>query len=489
MFPPLPRISLLFGALALAAVSARAEILNGKYDMAAVRDPSTLETTVLEDWHQWGKEPGIRQKLIEINLGEWWPGQKVRLPVTLLAPADAPCQYVVVDNAGLTKKAVSPTGAHLRLLKEKGVGLVYIAMTTVDAMEPLGLDVGMKEHLLKTKDMRYTPAWIWGLSDMRALTAALAEKDVFQPKKVIATGGSKRGVATAAAGIADDRFTGIMPVVAPIIDSPGGPYVEGTRAPEIVRANEEFLAAIPHGTTNAPVTAAQPILFREKVRADERITLEQAQQAGWTQPEIAKACTAAWEVCRTTDFLPELKKRGLEIFYNEGSNDNVGPGLLELGRRFPDLHIHVVPGGQHGAAKEAGMPNSVGSRPDVDENLYAFAMHHFFGARPLPATPKLTTHYDAGTRHLTAEVTFPDGTEPQGNDLWWSIDRDPDYTIAMEYDKWETASLHRTEKGSYTVEFTVPEKPRTIDVVSVHKQEANGSTLTFSSPLIRAVGQ
>src|SRR2546423_809877 len=81
----------------------------------------------------------------------------------------------------------------------------------------------------------------------RALTAAVAEKDVFQPVKVIATGGSKRGVATAAAGIADDRFTAIMPVVAPILDSPGGPYVEGMKPAEITRANEQFLADLGAG--------------------------------------------------------------------------------------------------------------------------------------------------------------------------------------------------------------------------------------------------
>jgi hypothetical protein len=199
--------------------------------MKEARDASTLETRVIEDWHPWGKDTGIRQKLIEINVCEWWPGQKVRLPVTLLAPAGGgPCHNLIIGNSGNQLKAISPAGAMLRLLKENGVGLALIGMTTIDAMEPVGkLDVGMKEHFLKTKDARFTPAWIWGMSDIRALTAAAAEKDVFQPTKVIATGGSKRGVATAAAGIADDRFTAILPVVAPIIDPPGGPYVEGTR--------------------------------------------------------------------------------------------------------------------------------------------------------------------------------------------------------------------------------------------------------------------
>ncbi len=89
----------------------------------------------------------------------------------------------------------------------------------------------MKMVTLKSKVARFTPAWIWrhGRHAKTLAGAALAEKDVFQQGKVIATGGSKRGVATAAAGIADDRFTGIMPIVAPVIDPPGGPYVEGMR--------------------------------------------------------------------------------------------------------------------------------------------------------------------------------------------------------------------------------------------------------------------
>ena len=125
---------------------------------------------------------------------------------------------------------------------------MLIGMTTIDAMEPVGkLDVGMKEHFLKTKDARYTPAWIWGMSDMRALTAAMAEKDVFQPMKVIATGGSKRGVATAAAGIADDRFTAIMPVVAPIIDRPADRMWKALRPAEITKANEQFLVGSRRG--------------------------------------------------------------------------------------------------------------------------------------------------------------------------------------------------------------------------------------------------
>jgi hypothetical protein len=348
----------------------------------------------------------------------------------------------------------------------------------------------MKANFLKTKDARFTPAWIWGISDMRALTAAIAEKDVFQPTKVIATGASKRGVATAAAGIADDRFTGIMPVAAPIIDPPGGPYVEGTRPAALVKENEQFLADAAAGKLpNTPSTAPEALIARDKIRAAERITLDEARGAGWTPEEIKQASTLAWEVCRTTNYLPKLEKRGLEIFYAEGSNDNVGPGLLELGRRFPALHIFVVPGGQHGGAKEAGFKKQIGSVPEVDENLYAFAQHHFFGTRPFPATPKITQKWDAAAKRLEVTVTCPDKTEPQKNELWWSVNRNPDYTHAMEYDAWDSTPLQPAGPATYKATVTLQEKPRTIDFVSVHQHTAAGSTLTYSSPLQRVTSK
>ncbi len=475
-FSPMKRILIFLASIICIAAPARADITIGRYDMASVRDVSTLETRVIEDWKPLAKDPSLRSKLVEITVCEWWPVQKVRLPVAMLAPADKVCTNLLIENMSLAPKVPMPAGAKLRLLKEHGVGLVFIGMVPITDMEPVGkLHLLMEEHFVRTKDARYTPAWIWGLSDMRALTAAIAEKDVFQPKKVLTTGGSKRGVATAASCIADDRITAMMPVVAPIIDSPGGPYVEGTLDPKITKMDDDFLAAM------QSEVGRKAMLVRQKARSDERLTLESVKAAGWSDAEIKAASSLAWEVCRTTNYLDALRKRGVEILYCDGSNDNVSPGLIELGEKFPQLPVYIMPGGQHGGAKEAGFTKPVASQPDVDENLYAFAMHHFFGTRRLVGSPRLTVAPEKGTHRCTVSVVFPDGTEPQANDLFWSVNRHPDYTFLMEFDEWKSAPLQKTGNGSYKGEVTLDGDVKTVDFISVHRHTEAGSTLTFSS--------
>ncbi len=474
------KLRAILAVVVLTALSVHADITIGTFDLASIRDSSTLATQVIEDWHPNPKDATIRQKLVEITVCEWWPGLKVRMPVTMLAPAKGVCTNVLIENTSSQLKVAAASGAKLRLLKEHGVGLVFIGCVPIDTMEPVGkLHTMMEERFIQTKNTRYTPAWIWGISDMRALTTAMAEKDVFQPKKVLATGGSKRGVATAAAGIADDRFTAIMPVVAPVIESPGGPYVEGMMPPEITQMNDEFIAAM-----TDPV-GREKLLIRQKARSDERITVKMARDAGWSEAEMKTACTAAWEACRTTNYLDVLKQRGTEIFYNQGSNDNVSPGLVELGRRFPELPVYIVPGGQHGGAKEAGFVKSVGGLPEVDENLYAFAQHHFFGTRRMVGPPKVTTQWDKAKKHLAVKVVFLDGSEPQDNTLWWSVNRHPDYSIQMEFDAWTSTPLKKTGTATYSGETTIDGDVQTLDVITVHAHTENGSTLTVSSPEIR----
>jgi hypothetical protein len=482
------KTSFVIVALLMSVPPALAEVKPASFDLAAIRDSSTLEARVVQDWKPASQDPSIRQKLVEITVCEWWPGQKVRLPVTLNAPvAGGPCRNLIIGNMGLALRPTLPTGATMRLLKEHGVGVVLVGMGTIDAMQPAGkLHQGMQEQLLRTKEARYTPAWIWGLSDMRALTTAIAEKDVFQPVRVLATGGSKRGVASAAAGIHDDRFTAIMPVVAPPLGNPGGAYVVGTDAPEITKANERFLADLAAGKfPSLPDTAYAALVDRQERRVLERITLEQARSAGWSDREITAMNDSAWDICRTTSYLPRLQKRGLEIFYNVGANDSVSPSLVELGQRFPDFPIYIVTGGQHGGPKGAGFTRQVPLLTDVEENLFAFAQHHFFGARSTMPAPTLQTVWDTESHTLRVSVKFSDGTHPQKNELFWSANRHAPYTLAFEYDNWTSSPLQNDGVGQFSGEIKLSPEEGTVELLTTHAHTINGLTLSVSSPLLR----
>ena len=50
------------------------------FDMKEIRDPSTLQIKVLQDWHPVNGVIGTRQKLVTINVGDLWPGQEYRIP-------------------------------------------------------------------------------------------------------------------------------------------------------------------------------------------------------------------------------------------------------------------------------------------------------------------------------------------------------------------------------------------------------------------------
>jgi hypothetical protein len=321
---------------------------------------------------------------------------------------------------------------------------------------------------------------------MRALTAAIAEKDAFQPTKVLATGGSKRGVAAAAAGIHDERFTAIMPVVAPPLGNPGGAYVVGTDPPDILKANERFLADLAaQKMPGLPATAHAALVDRQHRRVAERITLAQARAAGWSESEIEQMNDRAWDVCRMAKHFASCQKRGLEIFYNVGTNDSVSPALVELGKRFPDFRIYIVPGGQHGGPQGAGFTRQVPTLKEVDGNLFAFAQHHFFGARPMIDPPEMQTTWDHESRTLRVAVKFSDGTEPQENELFWSIDRHAPYTLAFEYDAWQSATLKHVGAGRFLGNIALPPNHGRIELLSTHRHTTGGLSLSVSSPLVR----
>ena len=56
------------------------------FDIDAIRDDSTLDIEVLQDWHVDMVNGTTRQKLIEVTVAEWWPGFDYRVPVRFIVP-------------------------------------------------------------------------------------------------------------------------------------------------------------------------------------------------------------------------------------------------------------------------------------------------------------------------------------------------------------------------------------------------------------------
>ena len=64
------------------------------FDMQEIRDPSTLQIKVLQDWYKVQGPIATRQKLVTINVGDLWPGQEYRIPVRMVVPRQPQSQRI-----------------------------------------------------------------------------------------------------------------------------------------------------------------------------------------------------------------------------------------------------------------------------------------------------------------------------------------------------------------------------------------------------------
>ncbi len=106
------------------------------------------------------------------------------------------------------------------------------------------------------------------------------------------------------------------------------------------------------------------------------------------------------------NYLPEVETLAWIFFFNVGTNDGVTPGLLELGARYPDFPVYIVPGGQHGGPGTAGFTRRVPLLDAVNENLMSFARYHFFKDRSFVDPPKVEMGWNDKQRTLTVTGAF-----------------------------------------------------------------------------------
>ncbi len=82
------------------------------FNIEEILNESTLDIKTLKDWHVDEVTGTTRQKLIEINVAEWWPGQDYRIPVRMIVPLKGkakgfringrlPYNYLMKEDVGL----------------------------------------------------------------------------------------------------------------------------------------------------------------------------------------------------------------------------------------------------------------------------------------------------------------------------------------------------------------------------------------------------
>ena len=286
MLARLVRIAILVVVVCLVGVSPAigADHAAPPYELAGIRDPQTLAVEVVHDWRLVPGAPPTRQKQIVVTACTWWPGRDIRLPVIFVAPAEGGPFPFVISSIGLTSgRAVRPDELEQALLPS-GVAFVRVGIGQIDQMESSGILADeMNALFLKTKEVRYTPPWFWGLTYM------------------------------------DDRVTVVVPLVAPI-------YSEPQYNPEYPDLDEEYLRLAEMGKTELVVDEVSRL---RAIRANKNRYLldDDYLDAGWTRQDMADAEWRLGELHLALYNVPRWDARGVDYFFQMGTNDNITPRL------------------------------------------------------------------------------------------------------------------------------------------------------------------
>lgn len=469
---PSVALRLLAGCLCTVLPASAQDEPSPPYDMAEIRNPDTLDIEVVRDWRLVPGDPPTRQKAITITACTWWPGREIRLPVVFVAPPEGGPFPFIISSIGLSGKQVRPDELEKALLP-RGVAFVHVGIGAIDQMEPRGeLADEMNARFLKTRDVRYTPAWFWGLTYMRAVTAALTEERVFKAGRIGATGGSKRGLASAAAATWDDRVTVIVPMVAPV-------YIEPQYNDSYPKLDEEFLRLAEQGKTeleHGEVSRLRKILAN-KARYWPREPEFLA--AGWSRKDIEQTARRLGKLHLARFNIPRWDRRGVDYFFQHGTNDNVTPRLVDLYKEYPRFPSYTVPGGQHGT-DGIGNQKRTPRLPEVKANTLAVFSNHFFGDRPRMQPPRMSVAREG--RLVRVKVDFDKGPVPQTGTLHWSLDRPPEGSLPYEHSPWKSRPMKQLDQRTWSGEFSLPAETKTVDILSVHSDRINNMPMHVSSP-------
>ena len=464
------------GSLMTSALAAPATV-DSLFSTEEILDESTLETKTLQDWHIDTKTGSTRQKLVEINVAQWWPGQDYRIPVRMIVPLKGKAKGFRITGAnpyeGLMKDS-GPTEFEAKLLAG-GVGIVKThvkAPRQIPGKQGLQQEVGKKFQ--EDLNPRYTTVWIWSMTLMRAATVAYAETDHFEKGKVAGAGSSKNGISPAVALINDERFTATSSDHAFAYYSPTR-RTDGEEMDKVEAANKAFFEAVKAGDVELEKQRAkwyQGVMVGSNRSKD--------MKAGRSVDEMQNFADCFWPSVCVTENWDRLMERGVDILFQPGTHDYVAFDVPWGAKNHAQLPVYYEPNGGHSQTPHVATAKD-------NENRSAFLWNHFFGGEPLLKPP--TSNYKVDKDKLRVSVRFNEGPQPKSGRIWWIYDRAPAGSapflhVRIPEDQW--MDMERDAKtGAWAVTIPLKDEASRIDFFSNHGRVVNGYKQYLSSPYTR----
>lgn len=441
------------------------------FDMAAIRDPSTLEVQVLQDWHVVEGVIATRQKLVTINVGEMWPGQNYRVPVRMVVPANRKAKGFHLTGGSTPtrlKRDTKPNPLERELLSG-GVGLVTTVVQEPGSYGEREMAKASEQRFAETLNPRFKiQYWAWPAVLMRAITTAYAQTDHFEAGKVAASGGSKNGASPSMAILHDQRMTAVHATVSPIWDSP-------LRLCD--RAAWDELESQPGRRGGFSGGHYGPSFNRA------------ALAAGHTWSDLQKFTRDISEDVFISRNLKQLRRRGVEMLFHPGTHDMVAFDIAWGGSHHPDIPIYLGANTGHGKKGHPGLERD-------QQNKAAFLLRHFFPDQvsgELLSTP--TVEYELVDDKTVIEVVvrFPAGSGEESGRIWWMFDRAPDgspeYLSKLIPDDNFVKMHHDHRRGVWVAEIELDQQANRIDFFCNHgktiRHKAKEYRTYLSSPCTR----
>ena len=469
----IPLLAALTFALAATLNAAEKPLFN----TAEILDERTLDQKTLQDWHPVGS---TRQKLVEINVAEWWPGQDYRIPVRLIVPLEGKAKGFSITGANPYESLMEdskPTNFQAKLLAG-GVGIVK---THVKAIREIpgkqGLEQKMGRVFMEDLNPRYTTIWIWSMTLMRATTAAYAEVGHFEKGKVAGSGGSKNGISPAIALINDERFTATCSNQAFAWVSPTR-RTDREEMAKVAEANKAFFEAVKTGDIDLDQKRGK--IYQRVMVGSEGGMDKMALKAGRSMDEIQTFADRLWSSVCVTENWDRLMERGVDVLFQPGTHDYVAYDVLWGAQNHPQLPVYYEPNGGHyqtphvAAAKDG-------------QNREAFLWNHFFGGDSLLSPP--TSSHKVDKDKLSVSVSFSEGPQPISGRIWWIYDRAPAGSapflhVQIPEDQWMDMEFDE-KTGEWIASIPLKDGFPHVDFFSNHGKVVNGYQQYLSNPYTR----